>query len=101
MIARVWYGATSAERADEYVDYLRETGLKDFRATEGNRGAFVLRRMVGDRAEFVVLSLWETMDDVRRFAGSDPDRAVYYPEDEAFLEELTPTLDHYDVEATL
>jgi hypothetical protein len=53
MIARTWRGWTSAEDADPYVDYLHETGLKEYRETPGNRGAWILRRIEGDRAEFV------------------------------------------------
>jgi len=97
MIARVWYGSTHVDRADDYVRYLEETGIAAFRATEGNLGAFVLRRIQGGRADFVVLSLWDSMDAIRRFAGPDPDRAVYFPLDDEFLLEKTPTLDHYEV----
>ena len=35
MIARMWHGVTAAERADEYLDYLNETGVPDYRETEG------------------------------------------------------------------
>jgi heme-degrading monooxygenase HmoA len=97
MIARTWRGWTAAADADAYVDYLNETGLKEYRETPGNRGAWLLRRMDGDRAEFVTLTFWDDMDAVRRFAGEDPDRAVYYPEDERFLVEREDTVSHYDL----
>ena len=44
MIARTWRGWTRREDADAYVEYLRETGLKEYRATPGNLGAHLLRR---------------------------------------------------------
>ncbi len=99
MIARLWRGATRAADADAYVDYLRETGLAEYRATSGNKGAWVLWRVLGDRAEFVTLSLWESRDAIRRFAGDDIERAVFYPEDERFLVDRDLTVDHYEVEA--
>lgn len=99
MIARIWRGATRAPDADEYVAYLRVTGLREYRATPGNQGAWVLWRVVGDRAEFLTLSFWESREAIRAFAGPDIDRAVFYPEDERFLVDRGPTVDHYEVEA--
>ena len=97
MIARTWRGVTAAPDADAYVDYLQQTGLAEFRQTEGNRGALALRRLEGDRAEFVVLSLWESEAAIRRFAGDDIERAVFYPEDERFLIERDNHVTHYEV----
>jgi hypothetical protein len=37
------------------------------------------------------------MDAVRAFAGSHPDRTVYYPEDEQYLLEMEPLVRPYDV----
>lgn len=99
VIARMWHGVTPAEKADEYVKYLNETGVPDYQATEGNRGVFVLRRIEGDRAHFITLSLWESLDAIRGFAGDDVERARYYPEDEDFLLEFEPTVTHYEVVA--
>jgi hypothetical protein len=39
------------------------------------------------------------MDAVRAFAGEDPERAVFYPEDERYLVERDLTVTHYDVVA--
>jgi heme-degrading monooxygenase HmoA len=99
MIARSWDGVTRATEADEYTDYLRRTGVKDLSATGGNRGVYVLRRREGDRARFRVLSLWDSMEGIRRFAGDDPERARYYPEDERFLAALDPNVEHFEVVA--
>ena len=97
MIARTWRGATSADDADEYLEYLHETGLADFRRTEGNRGALALRKIEENRAEFVILSLWDSEEAIRRFAGEDITRAVFYPEDERFLIERDHDVSHYEV----
>jgi heme-degrading monooxygenase HmoA len=97
LIARIWRGVTRAEHVDEYLDYLERTGLGEYRDTPGNVGVTALRRVIGDRAEFVLISYWESMDAVRAFAGEDPERAVYYPEDDRYLLEKTPTVDHFEV----
>jgi heme-degrading monooxygenase HmoA len=97
MIARTWRGATRAADADSYVDYLHTTGLKHYRSTPGNRGAFCFRRIVGERAEFVTLSLWDSEQAITSFAGEDISRAVFYPEDDRFLVERDAHVDHYEV----
>ena len=97
LIARIWHGVTPAERAEEYTDYLYQTGVRECRATPGNRGVYVLRRIQNDRAEFTFISLWESLDAIRQFAGEDYEKAHYYPEDRDFLLELEPFVEHYDV----
>jgi len=57
----------------------------------------VLRRTVGAETHFVFISYWDSMDAVRTFAGDDPERAHYYPEDRDYLLELEPTVTHYEV----
>ncbi len=99
LIARIWHGVTPAARAEEYTDYLYRTGVPECRATPGNRGVYVLRRIQNDRAEFTFLSLWESLDAIRRFAGEDYEKARYFPEDRDFLLELEPSVEHYDVVA--
>jgi heme-degrading monooxygenase HmoA len=97
MIARTWHGVTHASKANEYLDYLNKTGVVEYEETEGNRGVYVLRRVEGDRAHFLLLTLWESEDAIKRFAGSEMEKAKYYPEDKQFLLELEPTVMHYEV----
>jgi heme-degrading monooxygenase HmoA len=97
MIARIWRGRTVAAQADKYLDYLQETGVKGARTTPGNRGVRILRRITGQEAEFLFVSFWDSLDAIQAFAGPDIERAVYFPEDTAFLLELEPTVAHYEV----
>ena len=101
MIARIWRGVTSAEKAEQYFAYLMETGLKDYRAVPCNRGVQVLRRTYEDKTEFLLLSLWESYEAIRTFAGNDLEKAVYYPKDKEFLLELEPKVTHYEVATNL
>ena len=97
MIARTWRGLTRAADKDTYYEYLRKTGLPGYRATKGNQGVWVLRRVADGKAEFLLISLWESWDAIKAFAGPDFERAVYYPEDRKFLLELEPHVRHYEV----
>lgn len=97
MIARIWHGAVAPEKSDEYLDYLNRTGVPDYRATEGNRGVYVLRRVEDEQAHFLTVSFWDSMQKVEQFAGPDPEKARYYPEDEEFLLDFEPAVRHYEV----
>jgi heme-degrading monooxygenase HmoA len=98
VIARIWHGWTRREDADAYVEYLGETGMKAYRATPGNRGAWILRRDDGARTAFVTLSFWDSRDAIRAFAGDDIERAVFYSEDDRFLVEREWHVTHYDID---
>lgn len=97
MIARIWRGAVRRDDADRYADYMRGTGVEEYAGTPGNGAVLMLRRDDGDRTEFVMVTLWESLDAVRAFAGEDVERAVFYPEDDAFLIERDLTATHYEV----
>ena len=51
-IARIWRGTVPTERADEYAEYLHESGLKAIQQTPGNLGVFLLRREEGEETHF-------------------------------------------------
>jgi len=69
MIARIWRGVTKREDTKRYLAYLKTTGLKDYAATKGNLGTYVLTRQVGRNTEFLLMSFWKSMDDMKGFAG--------------------------------
>ena len=101
MIARIWKGAVRREDGAAYADYMKETGVRAYARTPGNRGVWMLRRDDGDRAEFVMFTLWESLDAVKAFAGDNYEVAVFYPEDDRFLIERDETATHYVVESAL
>jgi heme-degrading monooxygenase HmoA len=96
VIARIWRGWTTLEDADAYVEYLQETGAPGSLGTPGNRGFFILRRPAGDREEFVTISLWESLETVKGFAGEDVEKAVFYPEDDRYLVDREWTVAHFE-----
>ena len=97
MIARMWHGRTKASDAEPYTKYLFESGIPGYRATPGNRGAWVLRRIEGDLAHFVTFTFWESREAIKAFAGDNIKSAKYYPQDKKYLLEFEPTVTHYEV----
>ena len=97
MIARIWSGTVRSADADVYADYIRETGFPEYGRTAGNRGAWMLRRDDGEQTEFITLSMWDSRDAIRAFAGDDIEAAVLYPEDERYLVDGRSAITHYEV----
>ncbi len=97
MIARIWKGEVPLERSEEYLARMRTVALPDYRSTEGNRGAFVLHREHLDRAEFLMLTFWESRESIRGFAGDDISVAKYYDFDAEVLLEMVPNVDHFEL----
>ena len=98
MIARVWRGWVATGKVADYAAYIERTGLSAYRETPGNLGAQMWSRDLGDgRSEVTTLSWWDSLESIRGFAGDDISRAVFYPEDDAFLLDRETTVTHHDV----
>lgn len=97
MIARIWRGFTRESDKDIYFEFLKKTGLKDYAGTPGNQGVWCLRRVRDGKAEFTLISLWDSYEAIKRFAGEDYEKAHYYPDDQKYLLEFEPHVAHYEV----
>jgi heme-degrading monooxygenase HmoA len=97
MIARVWRGETTRENAESYYHHLTGNVMPKLHRIAGHRGAYVLRRDFDARVEFVVITLWESMQAVREFAGNTPDVAVVEPDARAVLADFDEFVRHYTV----
>lgn len=100
IILRKWSSRIRTGDRQAYVDYVFETGADDYSRTPGNLGYHILTRDLGDgTTEITTLSWWRSMDDVRKFAGPEPDLARYYPGDDRFLLDRPERVEHHLIEA--
>ena len=99
MIARIWRGTVAQSDGDTYAQYMHGTGIAGYASTAGNRGVWMLRRDFDDKTEFVMFTLWDSMEAVKAFAGDRPEVAVYYAEDDRYLIEREDSVSHYEVAA--
>jgi heme-degrading monooxygenase HmoA len=97
MIARVWRGEATSDNAPRYVDHLEGSVFPQLERLSGQKGACLLRRETGDRVEFVVLTLWDTMEAIHQFAGDDPGVAVVEPAAREVLTRFDESVDHYEI----
>jgi heme-degrading monooxygenase HmoA len=97
MIVRTWRGATRGVDAKAYLKYLMRTGIPAYEATPGNRGTLLLHRAAGEREEFLILSWWDSLQDIAGFAGDDVATAVFYPEDDRYLVDRDLEAYHWEI----
>jgi heme-degrading monooxygenase HmoA len=98
MIARLWRGRTAtATNAEAYFRYLTGTLFPSLKELAGHRGAWILRRDVDGRTEFLAVTLWESRQAIEAFAGADIDKAIVEPEARAVLVEFDDFARHYEV----
>lgn len=97
MIVRLWRGTVPADKMAACLEYTRETGVRDYLRNAGNAGVYVLGRQLGDAHEIATLSLWDSLQAIRAFAGDEPTRARYYPRDLEFLIDPPRDAEHFDV----
>jgi len=96
-ILRLWKGRATAAKAGDYVRHLKDKVFPQIQSLPGHRGAYLLRRSVGNGIEFLVMTLWGSADAVRGFAGPDPEKAVVEPAARAALSDFDDTVTHYEV----
>jgi heme-degrading monooxygenase HmoA len=102
MIMRIWRGVTKTSQSDDFFCYLMKTGVPWYRTLAGNRGVFILRRAKKEKSEFLLLSLWDSVDSIKRFAGPDIDKAIYnFPKDREYLLKLESQVAHYELLADI
>ncbi len=97
MILRMWKGQSTVDNASEYVQHATKTVFPNLKQIDGHRGAYLLRRPISDGVEFVVLTLWDSMESVHKFAGENADKAVVEPEAKSALRGFDDFVTHFDV----
>jgi hypothetical protein len=98
MILRYWRGWTTADSADAYEKVV-EGVLADIavRDIAGYRGAFLLRRDLGEETEFATALLFDGIDSVREFAGEDYELAYVPDNARAILARYDERSAHFEV----
>ncbi len=97
MIARSFKARASIDGAKAYAAFFEKSLVPALERIEGHRGALVLTRAEGSGMDITVLTFWESMEAVARFAGETPDRAVVEPEARAVLGSFDDRVIHEEV----
>jgi antibiotic biosynthesis monooxygenase (ABM) superfamily enzyme len=103
MIGRIWHGWTTSGNAEAYESLLKNEifiGIRG-RRIPGYRGIQLLRRERGNEVEFVTVMWFDTIDDVRSFAGEDYEAAVVPARARELLSRFESRSQHYEARAEM
>ncbi len=97
MILRYWRGWTTQQNADSYQRIVSEQVLPGIaaRRLDGYRGAYLLRRDVDHEVEFATVMIFDSLENVRAFAGEDYETAYVPPAAQAVLARFDEKSAHY------
>src|SRR5689334_20276062 len=101
MIARHWRGLAKPEFADEYASHLKSETFASLRKLAGFLGASILQRRVDAGVEFLVITRWRSLDDIRAFSGDDINVAVVPDPVQRMMVDFDRTAHHYEAEEPL
>ena len=103
MIARVWRARTGGPgHTADYRRVFEGEVLGHLRGVAGFHGAYLLARQgagggSGEAMEIATVTLFDSYDAVRRFAGDDHERAQITPAARATLLDSDPVVRHFAV----
>jgi heme-degrading monooxygenase HmoA len=98
VIARIWRGWTTPENADAYRRIVSQEVLPGIaaRGLDGYHGAYLLRRELDGEVEFATILLFDSLEQVRAFAGEDYEAAYVPPKARAVLARFDQRSAHYE-----
>ena len=96
MIARHWKGVTRPGEADNYIRHLREETFPALKKIPGFVRASIFRREVSAGTEFLIVTVWQSLDAIRAFAGPDAEVAVVPDAVQAMMVEFDRRAVHFE-----
>jgi len=97
MMLRMWKARSTAGGAADYIRHATTKVFPKIRGIEGHKGEYLLRREVEDKVELIVLTLWDSIETIRKFAGPEPNKALVEPEARAVLTSFDKYVTHFEV----
>jgi len=74
-----------------------ERAAPDYSSVEGLLKLYFQRKNEEEIAHFLLVTLWDSIESVKKFAGDNPEIAKYYTEDDNFLLEKEKYVSMYEV----
>ncbi len=100
-IIRIWYGTAHRKHADDYIRHVKNDIFPLFSRMKGNLGAKILGRNVEEGVEFIVMTIWDSMESIKEFAKDDVEKAVVAKAAQPFFIRYDDYVSHFSVEGEL
>ena len=96
-IMRLWHGTVPIDKADAYEKFMISRAAPDYGSVDGLLKLYFQRRDENTIAHFLLVTIWDSLESVKKFAGEHLEKAKYYPEDDAFLLEKEARSPLYEI----
>lgn len=96
-IMRLCHGEVEIEKADEYENFMIERAAPDYGSVDGLQKLYFQRKNEEKNVHFLLVTLWDSIESVKKFAGDNPEIAKYYPEDDDYLLRKEKHVSMYEV----
>ncbi len=96
-IMRLWHGEVEIEKADEYENFMIERAAPDYGSVDGLQKLYFQRKNEEKNVHFLLVTLWDSIESIKKFAGDNPEIAKYYPEDDDYLLRKEKHVSMYEV----
>lgn len=97
MISRHWKGIAKPGEAENYIEHLRTDTFPKLLEINGFINASILKRPLVQGTEFLIITVWKSIEAIERFAGPRADIAVVPDVVQAMMIEYDRTVSHYEV----
>ncbi len=101
MISRQWKGVVETGNEQLYIDYLKQFTFPKLTKLSGFVNAQILHQTVEQGTEFLIITRWESLDDIRAFAGDVITTAVVPDEVQKLMVTFDRHVSHYEIEFEL
>src|SRR4051794_1076447 len=98
MVERHWKGITRFSEVANYIHHLRSDTFPAVKKITGFIRFSILYRPVDIGTEFLIITVWESLDDIRKFAGADVEQAVVPAVVKGMMVEWEERATHYEVD---
>ena len=96
-IMRLWHGEVAIDQADEYEQFMIDRAAPDYASVDGLLKLYFQRRDEDEIAHFLLVTIWDSLESIKKFAGARPELARYYPQDDDFLLEKEKHASMYEI----
>ena len=100
MILRHWKGIAKVEEAANYIHHLTTETFPQLSTIQGFIEATISKRNVEQGVEFLVISIWESLESIKQFAGDDVNTAVVPSNVQAMMVDFDRFVTHYEIAGT-
>lgn len=98
MIARIWQARTGGEQpTNAYRQVFEEEVLGHLRGLTGFHGGYLLARPAAGSTEIMTVTLFDSLESIKSFAGDDFERERVTPAARATLLRSNPAIRHFTV----